>query len=91
MHGMKKRNKNNKSTMRQRRLEQQYWHRKGRGRWFDNDCDSDSRNSTTILGLFRPEMNSKSWVHFTMNSKGKTLMSVFTYNTISSIVRKNTH
>jgi len=48
MHGMNKRKKN-KTTMRQRLVGQRR-HRKGRGRWYDNNLDSDSWNSTITTG-----------------------------------------
>ena len=38
----------------------------------------------------RPKMDTKSCVHFTLSSKGKTLKSVFMYNRRNCIVRKNT-
>ena len=46
-------NKGKKVIMWHRRLGRQQWwqrHRKGRRRWYDNDRDSDSYNSTTIIG-----------------------------------------
>ena len=36
--------------MQQRRSGWQWKQRKERGRWFDNDCDSDSYNSTNKGG-----------------------------------------
>ena len=51
MHGMNKRKKENKMTIRQRRVGQQWqqlW--KGGGRWYNNDPAIDNCNSTTIIG-----------------------------------------
>ena len=38
----------NETTMRQRRVGQRWRHRKGR--WYDNNRDSDSNNSTITIG-----------------------------------------